>query len=60
MEEVADRIKVTEENLKIAEREGDIVRRNRLETYLIELQRKENLLLQKQAPATQTGNYFIR
>ena len=31
-----------------AEREGDIVRRDRLETYLIELQRKENLLLQQQ------------
>jgi hypothetical protein len=56
MEEVADRIKVTEENLKIAEREGDITRRNTLESYLVELQsylvelqKKENLLLQQRS-----------
>ena len=59
MEKVVDKIRVTEENLKTAEREGDIARRDRLETYLIELQRKENLLLQQQSPATQTGNYSI-
>ena len=41
-------IKETKEKIAAAEREGDIVRRDRLETYLIELQRKENLLLQQQ------------
>ena len=56
MEEVVNKIRVTEEKLATAERNGDTSRRDRLETYLVELQRKENLLLQQQAPAP--GNYL--
>ena len=60
MEEVAKKIRLAEENLKIAETEGDIARRDRLEMYLIELQRKENLLLEQQAPpAPAPGNYPV-
>mmetsp|Transcript_14141 Transcript_14141/g.21092 ORF Transcript_14141/g.21092 Transcript_14141/m.21092 type:complete len:380 (-) Transcript_14141:109-1248(-) len=55
MEEVVNEIKETKTKLAIAEREGDITRRNTLESYLVELQRKENLLLQQQAPAVQPG-----
>eukprot|EP01035_Chromulina_nebulosa_P006005 gene6005-8135_t len=50
MEEVVNEIKETKTKLAIAEREGDIARRDRLETYLIELQIEKNLLLQQQAP----------
>ena len=57
-----DKIRVTEEKLAIAVREGDASSRDFLRTYLVELQKKENLLLQQQiqqAPrATQPGNYL--
>ena len=59
MEEVVHKISVTEERLRSAEREGgDITSRDFLRTYLIELQREKNLLLQQQAPV-QPGNYLI-
>jgi len=57
MEEVVNEIRDTKTKLAIAERESDITRRNTLESYLVELQRKENLLLQQQAPVQ--GNYPI-
>ena len=56
MEEVVNEIKDTKTKLAIAERESDITRRNTLESYLVELQRKENLLLQQQAAVQ--GNYL--
>ena len=56
MEEIANEIKETETKLAIAERESDITRQNTLLSYLVELQRKENLLLQQQAPAP--ANYL--
>ena len=64
MEEVTNEIKETKAKLAIAERNGDAPCRDFLRTYLVELQRKENLLLQQQAPATHPGNnpvpvYFI-
>jgi hypothetical protein len=63
MEEVVNEIKETKTKLAIAEREGDITRRNTLESYLVELQKKENLLLQQQIqqalPAPAPGNYPI-
>ena len=58
MEEVVHKISVTEAKIAAAESNGDIARRNTLESYLIELQREKNLLLQQQAPPTQ-GNYLI-
>jgi hypothetical protein len=61
MEEVVNEIKGTKTRLAIAEREGDIARRNTLESYLVELQKKENLLLQQQiqqAPPPAQGNYL--
>ena len=58
MEEVANEIKETKAKLAIAERNGDAPSRDFLRTYLIELQRKENLLLQQQASAVQ-GNYTV-
>ena len=57
MEEVVNKIRDTEANLKIAEMEGDIARRDRLETYLIELQIEKNLLLQQQAPPALPPGY---
>ena len=50
MEEVVNEIKETKTKIAIAEREY------RLESYLVELQREKNLLLQQQASATQPGN----
>eukprot|EP00597_Dinobryon_sp_UTEXLB2267_P005808 CAMPEP_0170065514 /NCGR_PEP_ID=MMETSP0019_2-20121128/5567_1 /TAXON_ID=98059 /ORGANISM="Dinobryon sp., Strain UTEXLB2267" /LENGTH=107 /DNA_ID=CAMNT_0010272391 /DNA_START=61 /DNA_END=381 /DNA_ORIENTATION=+ len=50
MDEVVHKIRVTEESLRSAEREGDISSRDFFRTYLIELQREKNLLLQQQAP----------
>jgi len=45
MEEVSRRIRETEDKIRQAEADGDAKRRDRLEEYLLELQRKENLLL---------------
>jgi len=63
MEEVINEIKETKTKLAIAEREGDITRRNTLESYLVELHKKKNLLLQQQIqqalPAPAPGNYPI-
>ena len=56
--EVERDIKETKANIAVAEGEGDIGRRDRLETYLIELQRKENLLLQQQQLPTPTDGKF--
>ena len=61
MEDVVNKIRVTEESLRNAEREGDTASRDFFRTYLIELQKKENLLLQQQiqqAPPVQ-GNYLM-
>ena len=62
MEEVVNEIRDTKTKLAIAEREGDASSRDFLRTYLVELQKKENLLLQQQIqqapPATQPGNYL--
>ena len=57
MEEVANEIKETKTKLAIAEKEGDVARRDRLEMLLVELQKGKNLLLQQQAPAP--GNYPV-
>ena len=63
MEEVVNDIKETKTKLAIAEREGDSTRRNSLESYLVELQKKKNLLLQHQIqqapPAPSPSNYTI-
>jgi len=56
MEEVVKEIKETKAKLAIAERDGDIARRNTLESYLVELQKEKYLLLQRQAPAPAQGN----
>jgi uncharacterized membrane protein (DUF106 family) len=45
MEKVQNEIEDTKRKIEVAERGGDTKRRDRLEDYLIELQRKENILL---------------
>jgi hypothetical protein len=60
MEEVVHKISVTEAKIAAAESNGDIARRNTLESYLIELQKKENLLLQQLQQAPAPGNYLHR
>ena len=57
MEEVVNEIKETKTKIVAAESNGDTSRRNTLESYLVELQREKNLLLQQQAQAP--GNYPI-
>ncbi len=42
MEEVKNRIKLTEENIAEAKSANDTARRDRLEAYLIELQKEKN------------------
>ena len=60
MDEVIHKISVTEAKIEVAELNGEIDRRNNLETYLVELQRNKNILLQQQAPAAPApGNYLI-
>lgn len=62
MEEVVYEIRVTEANLKIAGRDGDASSRDFLRTYLIELQKIKNLLLQQQRmqlASAQSGNYPV-
>ena len=49
MEEVKDRIKFTEADLAEAKSANDTARRDRLETYLIELQKEKNFHLQAAA-----------
>ena len=46
LETVKQKIAATEVKLVKAEEEGDIPRRNRLEEYILELQKKENRLSQ--------------
>ena len=46
LDEVRHKIAATEAKLAQAEAEGDILRRDRLEEYLLELQKKENRLSQ--------------
>ena len=53
MEEVKNRIKLTEENIAEAKSVNDTARRDRLEAYLIELQKEKNFHLQVAAP----GNF---
>ena len=48
MEEVGNEIKETKTKLAIAEMKGDLSSRDFLRTYLIQIQQKENLLLQQQ------------
>ena len=57
MDEVVHKIRVTEAKIAAAERTGDSARLIILETYLVELQKEVNFLLQQQAPAP--GNYLI-
>ena len=46
MEEVCNEIKETKAKIAVAESNGDIARRNTLDSYLVELQWEKNLLLQ--------------
>ena len=46
LETVKQKIAATEADLAEAKAEGDISRRNRLEEYILELQKKENRLSQ--------------
>jgi len=45
MEEVTIEIRETKDKIRQAEADGDAKRRDRLEEYLLELQREKNLLL---------------
>ena len=57
MKEVCNEIKETKAKIAVAESNGDIARRNTLDSYLVELQREKNLLLQQQFSATRRGNH---
>jgi len=54
MEKVDNEIEVIESKIAAAESNGDITRRNILESLLLELQKEKNLLLQQPA-----GNYPV-
>ena len=57
MKEVCNEIKETKAKIAVAESNGDIARRNTLDSYLVELQREKNLLFQQQFSATRRGNH---
>ena len=58
LEEIVQKISGTEAKIAIAESNGDIAGRDRLKTYLVELQKEKNFLLhQQRTPAP--GNIFI-
>ena len=53
MEEIVQKISGTEAKIAIAESNGDIARRDRLETYLVELQKEKKI---SSTPAANTSS----
>jgi len=58
-EEIKIKIKGTEADIAEAKREGNSARRDRLEAYLLELQKEKVLLLQKAQEASSKGIIYM-